>query len=404
LLHHFSDVFCPGLAMFPLGFVSSSEGSGGPAGLDKLRTLLVSTAKESAFRKVVQATMVRDRQHGPVVELNRFHTKGKRSKNNSGGGSGSAGEREGSRSVYNQMVARMGTLTNECLLMPHRVWKVKFIGESVDDCGGGYSESIAEMCDELMNSSVPLLIATPNGRDEAGTSRDCFLLNPALKSPAHMQMFRFLGLLMGIAVRTGSPLSLNLAEPMWKLLARTPLTPSDITEVDRDYVPGLVCVRDMEGDAKAFAAMDMAFSTPSAGGQEVHLSNRYRRVTSENRAEYARLALNYRLHEFDQSVAAVREGMARVVPVPLLSLFTGFELETMVCGSPDIPLHLLRSVATYKGIDATAPLIGWFWAVMEEFSTAERSLFLRFVWGRTRLPRSIADFRGRDFVLQILDK
>ena len=40
-------------------------------GIDKLRTLLVSTAKESAFRKVVQATMVRDRQHGPVLELNR---------------------------------------------------------------------------------------------------------------------------------------------------------------------------------------------------------------------------------------------------------------------------------------------------------------------------------------------
>jgi len=26
-------------------------------------------------------------------------------------------------------------------------------GESVDDCGGGYSESIAEMCDELQNGS-----------------------------------------------------------------------------------------------------------------------------------------------------------------------------------------------------------------------------------------------------------
>lgn len=37
-----------------------------------------------------------------------------------------------------------------------------------------------------------------------------------------------------------------------------------------------------------------------------------------------------RLHEFDEQVAAVREGMARVVPVPLLSLFTGYELETMV--------------------------------------------------------------------------
>ena len=67
----------------------------------------------------------------------------------------------------------------------------------------------------------------------------------------------------------------------------------------------------MDGDAKAFAAMDMTFSTPSASGQEVHLSNRYRRVTAENRAEFTRLALHYRLHEFDPAVAAVREGIAR---------------------------------------------------------------------------------------------
>ncbi len=113
------------------------------------------------------------------------------------------------------------------------------------------------------------------------------------------------------------------------------------------------------------------------------------------------LGIFCRLHEFDEAVAAVREGMSQVVPVPLLSLFTGYELETMVCGSPDIPLTLLKSVATYKGVDPTAPLIQWFWEVMEEFSSQERSLFLRFVWGRTRLPRTIADFRGRDFVIQV---
>ena len=43
----------------------------------------------------------------------------------------------------------ISTLGQDALLLPHRIWKVKFIGESVDDCGGGYSESIAEMCDEL---------------------------------------------------------------------------------------------------------------------------------------------------------------------------------------------------------------------------------------------------------------
>ena len=46
-------------------------------------------------------------------------------------------------------------------------------------------------------------------------------------------MFRFLGLLMGVSIRTGSPLSLNLAEPMWKLVAGSGLTPSDITEIDK---------------------------------------------------------------------------------------------------------------------------------------------------------------------------
>lgn len=43
------------------------------------------------------------------------------------------------------------------------------------------------------------------------------------------------GVLMGIAIRTGSPLSLNLAEPVWKQLAGMPLTPADITEASVDF-------------------------------------------------------------------------------------------------------------------------------------------------------------------------
>lgn len=71
------------------------------------------------------------------------------------------------------------------------------------------------------------------------------------------------------------------------------------------------------------------------------------------------MALDYRLHEFDAQVAAVREGLSKVVPVPLLALFSGAELETMVCGSPDIPLNLLKSVATYKGICSISMFISY---------------------------------------------
>ena len=54
-------------------------------------------------------------------------------------------------------------------------------------------------------------------------------------------------------------------------------------------------------------------------------------------------------HEFDTQVSAVRLGLSKVIPLPLLSLFTGPELEVLVCGSAEIPLPLLKSVTTYKG-------------------------------------------------------
>ncbi|XP_059157195.1 E3 ubiquitin-protein ligase HERC2-like isoform X2 [Physella acuta] len=394
LLHHFSELFCPCIPMVHLQENGQTTGKE-ESGLDSLRGILVSSAKEAAFRKVVQATMVRDKQHGPVIELNRIQVKRSRVKG------GLAGP-DGLKSVFGQMSQRLALLTSESLMLPHRVWKVKFVGEGVDDCGGGYSESIVEMCEELQNGSLPLLIVTPNGRDEAGANRDCFLLNPMLHQPVHQNMFKFLGILIGIAIRSGSPLSLNMAEATWKQLAGMALSITDLSEIDKDLIPGLMCIKEMEDEALRGA--EMPFSIPSATGQEAHLSHKYTRISPENRAEYVKLAMDYRLHEFDDQVRWVREGMAKVIPVPLLSLFTGYELETMACGSQDIPLSLLKSVATYKGIEPNAPLIQWFWEVMDEFTNAERSLFLRFVWGRTRLPRTIADFRGRDFVLQVLDK
>jgi len=66
--------------------------------------------------------MVRDRQHGPVIELNRIQVKRSRSKG------GLAGP-DGMKSVFGQMVSKMTLLTQEALSLPHRVWKVKFVGK-----------------------------------------------------------------------------------------------------------------------------------------------------------------------------------------------------------------------------------------------------------------------------------
>ena len=103
-------------------------------GIDKLRTLLVTSAKESAFRKVVQATMVRDRQHGPVIELNRISVKkqaaaGTSAANN--GGKTVVTASGGCKPVFAQMVGKVHLLGPESLLLPHRVWKVLFLDFTV---------------------------------------------------------------------------------------------------------------------------------------------------------------------------------------------------------------------------------------------------------------------------------
>ena len=82
------------------------------------------------------------------------------------------------------------------------------------------------------------------------------------------------------------------------------------------FLAGLMCIRSM--DDETLLGSDLPFSTPSSAGNDIQLSSKRTKITPDNRLEYVRLALNFRLREFDEQVRWVREGMARVIPVPLL--------------------------------------------------------------------------------------
>ncbi|KAF6037594.1 HERC2 [Bugula neritina] len=288
LLHQFSDLYCP---ITPL--VNLKEDCVTVC----LRKILIPRSKDSVFRKNIQMTMMRDKSHGPVIELNRYQAKKARLRG------GLAGP-DGMKSVFGQVVSKMSVFTHPNLMLASRLWKV-------DDCGGGYSESIAEISDELQNGSVAILCQTPNGRSDSGANRDCFLLNPSSNKKIHHNMFRMLGILLGVSVRTGNPLSLSLAEPVWKQLVGEDLVTSDITEVDKDFftrvksgVTGLKCIKEMSDDMLISA--DLSFSTSGIIGQEVRLSPKYSKITPDNRQEYINLAIKYRLNECNEQIKWVR--------------------------------------------------------------------------------------------------
>ena len=65
-------------------------------------------------------------------------------------------------------------------------------------------------------------------------------------------------------------------------------------QVDKDFIPGLMYIRDNEATADEFEGMTLPFTVPNASGQDIQLSSKHAHITLENRAEYVRLAINYR--------------------------------------------------------------------------------------------------------------
>ena len=57
------------------------------------------------------------------------------------------------------------------------------------------------------------------------------IINPLASSAEDLEKFEFLGVLLGISIRSKKPLDLHLAPTVWKQICGIPLTEADIEEV-----------------------------------------------------------------------------------------------------------------------------------------------------------------------------
>eukprot|EP00954_Amorphochlora_amoebiformis_P027789 1387878-Amorphochlora_amoeboformis.AAC.1 len=83
----------------------------------------------------------------------------------------------------------------------------------------------------------------------------------------------------------------------------------------------------------------------------------------------------FRLHEFDKHLQAIREGLADVVPIALMSLFTWRELEAQVAGygMADKQIDLLERMTDYQSCSKKDPHIKNFWEMIRNrFNNEER--------------------------------
>ncbi|XP_072428176.1 probable E3 ubiquitin-protein ligase HERC1 isoform X3 [Chiloscyllium punctatum] len=357
----------------------------------RLRGLLSPKVNILPLVRSIGKTMIQGKTYGPQITVKRISARGRSTK-----------------PIFIQIAKQVVQLNASELRLPSRAWKVKLIGEGADDAGGVFDDTITEMCQELETGVVDLLIATPNGTAEVGSNRDRFLLNPSACTAEHLQQFRFLGILMAVAIRTKKPLDLHLAPFVWKQLCSIPLSSEDLEEVDLLYVRNLYGILNLDNSGiteENFLEMIPldSFVGQSANGKVVPIipGGSSIPLTFGNRKEYVERAIEYRLHELDQQVTAIRQGMSAIVPVPLLSLLTERQLEQLVCGMPEVNVDTLKKVVRYRDIAENHQLLNWLWQTLQEFSNEERVLFLRFVSGRSRLPANPADITQKFQIIKV---
>jgi len=348
-----------------------------------------------------------------------------------------------------------------------RCFNVTYVGLHASDAGGPYRESIAGICEDLMSARVPFFVPVPNAKAGTGSHRDCWVTRPYFCQPSpfstepvppqmqrtyllRKQCYRFVGQLMGLAIRTKYLLPLQLPPLLWKLLVQEEVGLKEIEEIDQLSFSLLNDLQRMqtriksaklkraasssssssaaaaagdeerkESDAAASSSSssgaafssieedqelfdslisELKFEATAADGRTHDLLPRggSLALSSENWQQYSHLLRQFRLHEFDAEAREVRHGLHSVVPPSFLRLLTWSELRHLVVGSGVVDLELLQRMSTVSSGLQNTPTIGYFWNVLKKrFTAKQHAQFLQFVWGRSTLPSREQDFERK---------
>ncbi|MES1911421.1 MAG: hypothetical protein MHM6MM_003850 [Cercozoa sp. M6MM] len=303
-----------------------------------------------------------------------------------------------------------------------RPFKVFFIGLHSDDHGGPYREALSSMVDELTGDkiSAPLFMKCPNFYANVGGFRSSCIPRRAAKTEAQIDCYAFVGQLIGLALRAREFLALDLAPLVWKHLCGEKLGRQDIQMTAQHAFAEVDSIRravqdcDAEGgtqqekDARLLQRVAavrgdeyLYWTTPASDGTEQPLCDggETTRVTADQLRDgsFCDAIESFRCNEFNTQLEAIRRGLGTVVPLASLSLFSWRELERMVCGRRSMNIDLLQQMTSYDGCDRDTPAVRIFWdCLRNRMNDEERAKWLRFVWGRERLPAEAAHF-SRNF-------
>ena len=272
-----------------------------------------------------------------------------------------------------------------------QAYEIDFKGEGGVDRGGPFRESIENMVDEIQSSTLPLLIPTQNHKNDHGFNRDCWTINPSSTSPHHLEMYKFLGALIGMAFRSGHVMDFRFPPIFWKAFIQEPLTIEDLASTD---IYAVQAIRDLEKNKDQIPPdmfvdmMELTYTTQLSNGETVPLYEGGENIKVQHKDidKYHELILKVRFGEGKQQIQAIRKGFEIIFPMSYLNILSWEEVEERVRGPSEISVDALKSITNYTNCASNNEYVLRFWRVFTGFTNEERSMFLKFTWGRSRLP------------------
>eukprot|EP01114_Cavostelium_apophysatum_P020160 TRINITY_DN6682_c0_g1_i2.p1 TRINITY_DN6682_c0_g1~~TRINITY_DN6682_c0_g1_i2.p1 ORF type:complete len:907 (-),score=211.33 TRINITY_DN6682_c0_g1_i2:64-2784(-) len=396
LVKHFNAIVH---SLLPVVDLRNTEESSLAALVCALKGLIFYDIKISTLNDELARTSSHLRR--PIITLQRNRTDSKKH--------ATSLENESDVSLFEQACRQFQQISDRNKLKQlDRAFEVRFENEGAEDAGGPYREAITQFCLDVHSKELGLLVPCPNAKEEVGFNQDKFVPDSAATSPKQLAQLEFLGQLIGISIRTKNALDLSLPSILWKPFVGSRLEKSDLEGIDKCCIQYLDSIRNIAKEGVSQENFNdyifETFATQSASGKVVELKpgGAAVPVTWENRAEFVTLVEQYRINEFHLQTETIKQGIASVVPIHFLSLFTWQELELRVCGRPGVDLEYLQRHTEYCGVSSEETHVKNFWSVLKSFSPFEQGLFLRFISGRSRLPHE-TEFNFR-FRLQAFTK
>ena len=272
-----------------------------------------------------------------------------------------------------------------------RVFQVSFAGEMGSDAGGVYREGLSRIVEDLFSvGTFDLFVPCPNGVHDINLNKEKFVPNPKYKGDCNTSataMYEFVGKMMGVSLRTNLSLPFHFSSMVWNELVMIESAIGDLFEIDSLAVNWLKKLQGTSEDD--WESEGVNWECTGCAGELLRVGPAGKGVKWGDRRVFVKKVVEARMRESKSQVEAIARGFYSIVPERALALFTGAELEVLVCGVPDFDMKLWKKNTHYSGgyheNDVTIVL---FWKVLECFTNEQKSALVRFAWGRSRLPPS----------------